>query len=483
MTTVAELARMLESHGISVRVLGDGTTNVRGVSQDSRTVRPGDVFVTWSGTDRDGHAFVPDAVEAGASACLVERVVDGASVPQLVTTRARTAAAWVADAVYAHPSRAMFVAAVTGTNGKSTTALLARWVLAGTRPSACIGTLGVVGADGQVRPGTEVLTTPGPVQLATWLADLDAEGTRAVVLEASSHALDQHRLDALTVNAAVFTTVGQDHLDYHHTMDAYVAAKRRLTELVAPDGTCVVRAEEPAWADLPGRVLRFSVEGDGDLRALDTTAGPEGTGFTLAHRGERIPVELPLIGRYNVENALGAAGVGLVAGVSLPDVAARLSAAPQVPGRLETVVREPFQVVVDFAHTADALERVLATLRPLVAGRLVVVFGAGGDRDRGKRPRMGAAAAAGADIVIVTSDNPRTEDAEAIIDDVLAGVPEETAVRRQADRRLAIAQALDLARPGDLVLLAGKGHEREQIIGNERVPMDEPAIVREHLGT
>jgi UDP-N-acetylmuramoyl-L-alanyl-D-glutamate--2,6-diaminopimelate ligase len=374
------------------------------------------------------------------------------------------------------------VVAVTGTNGKTTTTLILRHVLLHLGPAATLGTLGLVGPDGAVRPRTEGLTTPGPVQLLRWLRDLADEGVKSVTMEASSHALDQHRLDAMRVDVAVFTNLTQDHLDYHESLEGYFEAKARLVGLLADDGTLVVNAADPSWRRLPpfARRLSFALDDHADVKATDVTLGARGSSFRLEFRGESARVELPLPGRFNVENALAAAAAALVAGVPLGVVAERLGTAPQVPGRLEVVVQGPYTVLIDFAHTPDALERVLDALRPLVKGRLVVLFGAGGDRDRSKRRPMAETVAARADRVFLTSDNPRTEDPETILDDLepgLAGVEYE----RVVDRKEAIRRALAGARPGDVLLLAGKGHETYQIIGTEKRPFDERAVVREFL--
>lgn len=463
---------------------------VTGVSQDSRGTRPGDLFVAWAGAEFDGHDFVGAAAERGAVAAVVERSVPGVPVPQVVVTDGRRAAALLADALAGSPWRSMTLVAVTGTNGKTTTALLVRHLLAGRGPAASIGTLGLVDPDGGVRPGTEGLTTPGPVQLSAWLRQLADAGVGAVAMEASSHALDQHRLDGLRFRAAVFTNLTQDHLDYHGSMEAYRSAKLRLAELLVPGGVLVVNAAEPAWTGLAAGTdgaLLFAVEGAGTpvgnprLRAREVRLDATESRFRLAFDGAEAEVRLPLPAPFNVENALAAAGVGLALGMTLPEVAARLGSAPQVPGRLEVVTTEPVRVLIDFAHTPEALERVLDALRPLVEGRLLVVFGAGGDRDRTKRPRMGAAVERRADLAIVTSDNPRTEDPERIVDDIVAGMTPGR-FERIVDRRRAIARALEIAGPLDLVVLAGKGHERTQTIGREKLPFDERLVVRDLLG-
>ncbi|MSR23332.1 MAG: UDP-N-acetylmuramoyl-L-alanyl-D-glutamate--2,6-diaminopimelate ligase [Gemmatimonadetes bacterium] len=493
--TLAGLAQSLRGAGVSTELRGDGGVTISSANQDSRAVSRGQLFLAWKGTATDAHDFVQEAVRRGAAAALVERFVD-VVVPQLRVDDGRRAAAIAAQLLAGDPTRHLRVAAVTGTNGKTTTALLVRHLLSARWPSAAIGTLGVTGPDGSVRPCTDGLTTPGPVEIASALEELLAEGVLAVCLEASSHALDQHRLDGIRVDVAVFTNLTSDHLDYHRTRSAYLDAKARLLLLVRENGGVVVNANDPAWAGLPPVELRWVVsrlEGEAangvppfrgerlpDLVAEDVSLTGEGSRFRVRWGGDDVAVSLPLLGRFNIENALAAIGTALLMGESLGEAALRLVDAPQPRGRLEVTVREPVPVILDYAHTPDALERVLETLRPLYPGRLVLVFGAGGDRDRGKRPEMGHVAMRGADVVIVTSDNPRTEDPEAIIDEI--GVEMEAATfERITDRRDAIARALELARPGDVVLLAGKGHETYQIIGTEKRPFDEREVVREIL--
>jgi UDP-N-acetylmuramoyl-L-alanyl-D-glutamate--2,6-diaminopimelate ligase len=484
---LSRIVDLLRSHGLlqAVHETGDvavSEVEIRGVSQDSRTVAPGDLFLAWKGTRTDAHRFVAPAAGSGAVAAVVEHRVD-AHLPQLEVGDGRAAAALVAHAVLGEPGRELTLVGITGTNGKTTTATLARHLLAPTGPSAALGTLGVVGVDGSVRPGSEGLTTPGPVELATWLRSLADEGVRSVAMEASSHALDQRRLDALRFQVAVFTNLGQDHLDYHADLQAYRAAKLRLLELLADDGRVVVHADQPAWRGIgpPDRRLTYGVRDPAaDLHGRIVEAGPGGARVVLRHQERSTEVHLPLPGRFNVENALAAAGAALALGRSLEEVSRGLGEAPQVPGRMERVAEDPVPVIIDFAHTPEALDTVLGTLKPGVEGRLVVVFGAGGDRDRTKRAPMARAVARHADVVVLTSDNPRNEDPEVILDDLEAGLGG-VSHHRIEDRRRAIARALEIAAPGDLVLLAGKGHERTQTVGGERRPFDERSVVRELL--
>lgn len=485
---MAQVLAAIEDAGVIVRQTAPPRGELRrvkvsGVQQDSRAVRPGDLFVAWSGSSHDAHDFVDGAVAAGAAATIVERPVPGMSVPQIRVDNARLAAAVASGFVAGSPWRQMRTVGVTGTNGKTTTTLLLRGLLGRDAPCAAIGTLGVVGTDGRVQEGTSGLTTPGPVRLAEWLAALARDGVGGVVVESSSHALDQFRLDGVRFDVAAFTNLTRDHLDYHGSRERYLAAKARLLDLGKDGATAVINADDDAWRALrhAGPVLTYGTRAGADLRAAALRLSSRGSRFELAWQGARYPVELPLPGGFNVSNALCAAACALALGQEPEAIAAGLAEASPVPGRLECIVRGPFDVFVDFAHTPDALDQVLKALRPLVSGRLIVVFGAGGDRDPTKRPEMGAAASRHADIVVVTSDNPRTEDPAAIVAQVSAGVTAPDPVEI-VSRRKAIRWALDHAGTGDAVLLAGKGHETYQVVGTEKRPFDEREIVLGLLG-
>ena len=479
--TLGAVGDVLRSAGLLMEARAADDVAVLGVSQDSRVTRPGDLFLAWGGSAADAHEFVPDALRRGAVATVVERALP-IDIPQLVVRDGRRAAALAADVVMGYPSRRLRTFAVTGTNGKTTTAILIRHLMGPEVPTAVIGTLGLI-EQGGVRAGSEKLTTPGPVQVAVWLRELADGGMSAVVFEASSHALDQHRLDALDFEVVVFTNFTQDHLDYHADLGAYFAAKARLVELAAERGTVVVNRDDRAWdrLDTMGhRVRTFGIDRTADVSAHGVRLDTHGAGFTLRVDGVERRVRTPLVARHNVENALAAAAAALAAGVPLDRVVERLGTAPQVSGRLEAVVTAPFTVLIDFAHTPAALASALAAVKPLTRGRLIVLFGAGGDRDRGKRRPMAEAVAGVADLIVLTSDNPRTEDPERILDDLaqgLVGVEH----RRVPDRRAAIAAALEMAHPGDTVVLAGKGHERYQVIGTEKYPFDERQVVADWL--
>jgi len=454
-----------------------------GVSDDSRRVVQGDLFCAWQGAAADAHAYVPDAAGRGAAAALVERET-AAVLPQVVVRDGRRAASVGASEVFGWPQNDLHMAGVTGTNGKTTTVWILRHLLGARYRAASVGTLGVILEDGSVLEGSESLTTPGPVEMVRALRDLVERGVEAVAMEVSSHALEQGRTHALGFDAAVFTNLTHDHLDYHGTEDAYRAAKLSLADLIRENGWAVINAVDPAWRTIPdrtARVLTFGLDAAADLFAYRPELDERGARFDCNFRGRTVAVELPLPGAFNVENALGAIGACLALGFEFEELAARIRSVPQVPGRLERIADRPCAVLRDYAHTPDALERVLQAMRPLTRGRLIVVFGAGGDRDRRKRPVMGRVVDAHADVAIVTSDNPRTEDPEKIIDEI------SQAMRgphlRITDRRAAIAHALESARPDDVILLAGKGHETYQILGTAKVPFDERAIVMQMLAT
>ncbi len=458
-----------------------------GLTADSRQVAPGMLYCAVRGSVQDGHEFVAAAQTRGAAAALVERE-QAVDLPQVLVRDGRRAAAVAAEAWYGRPTARLDVVGVTGTNGKTTTVTLLRHVLSALEPMGSIGTLGAVDPDGAAMPGEAGnLTTPGPIDLQATLAELVERGARGVAMEVSSHSLDQGRVEGLVFRAAVFTNLTRDHLDYHKTLEDYFRAKAKLVQYLARDGLEVVNADDPAWQRLRRAHRRVTFgERSGDVTArrvaLDTAPGRAGGArFELVTPMGNADVRLPLLGRFNVMNALGVAACAWGLGVPVDTVAERLTHAPQVPGRMERIAERPCPVLRDYAHTPDALERALETLRPLTPGRLIVVFGAGGDRDRGKRAPMGEVCARLADIAILTSDNPRTEDPERILDDVEAGM---TGVKgkphhREVDRRRAIAHALGLARPGDTILLAGKGHETYQVVGTEKQPFDERVVVRE----
>jgi UDP-N-acetylmuramoyl-L-alanyl-D-glutamate--2,6-diaminopimelate ligase len=447
---------------------GDSTVEVTAVSYDSRAVRPGALFCCVRGERSDGHNYARSATSAGAVALLCERPL-AVDVPQVVVADVRTAMPYAAAAFHDHPSRRLEVVGVTGTNGKTTTTHLLRAVLeADGRRTGLIGTLS----------GTR--TTPEAPDLQAQLAQLRDEGRTAVAMEVSSHALAQHRADATWFAVAVFTNLSQDHLDYHHTMEAYFQAKARLFE-AARTARAVVNTDDPH-----GRILLDAAvvptRGYSMADAVDLDVGPRGS--TFLWEGRR--VQFRLGGAFNVSNALAAAAAARELGVGASAVAAGLSSVASVPGRFEIVeAGQPFTVVVDYAHTPAGLELLLSDGRRSAApgAHVIVVFGSGGDRDRDKRPLMGAVATRHADVAVLTSDNPRSEDPAAIIAEVRSGASSTGTLRVEPDRRAAIRLAFAEARPGDVVLIAGKGHETTQVVGHRELPFDDRAVAREELST
>lgn len=481
---VADIRNALAESGLLVREEGKLPGEVAGISDDSRKVQRGDLFIAVRGWNSDGHDFLDAAAKRGAAAAIVEDP-KRTSLPALVVREGRRAAATAAATAYGNPARNLTILGVTGTNGKTTATSIMRHLFdRGDGSSASIGTLGVLaGSEGELLPGGSGLTTPGPVELQRILHVLADRGVRTLAMEVSSHSLDQRRVDGLEFDVAVFTNLTRDHLDYHQTMEAYLNAKARLVDYLKPDGTAVINADAAEWRVLATKQnrLTFAVRAPADIRAEDVRYTPHGSEWKLVTPKGNAQVTLPLIGDVNVENGLAAAAAAFALGESAQAIAQRLSTVPQVAGRLEIISTRP-TVLRDYAHTPDALERTLRTARAFTRGKLIVVFGCGGDRDKGKRPIMGEIAARGADCAIVTSDNPRTEDPDSIIDDIEAGMCG-TSHERITDRLAAIQRALDLAGDGDIVLLAGKGHETYQIRGTASYPFDEKEIVKEMTGS
>jgi UDP-N-acetylmuramoyl-L-alanyl-D-glutamate--2,6-diaminopimelate ligase len=457
----------LSSRGLLRRVTGDQSVEVHAVTMDSRAVEAGALFACVKGATSDGHDFASIAVAGGAVALLCDRELPLA-VPQVIVTSVRPALGPVADAFFGHPSRSLKVAGVTGTNGKTTTCAFLDSIFTenGWR-SATIGTL------------TQQRTTPEAPELQSLLADWRDGGGRAVAMEVSSHALAQHRADAVAFAAAVFTNLTPEHLDYHVTMESYFAAKATLFH---PDRTALaVINRDDQW----GRRLAEMTVGRGVAvatfglaEAEDLELDPAGSRFRW--KGEEVALRLG--GRFNVLNALAAGTCAGRLGVPAAVIARGLAAMTAVRGRFEPVdAGQPFTVLVDYAHTPDGLVQVLEAARELTSGRLLVVFGAGGDRDHEKRPLMGAAAARLADLAVVTSDNPRSEDPDRIIAEVVSGVEDRGNLVVEADRATAIAAALATAEPGDVVVIAGKGHERVQQVMGRVLPFDDAEVARAAL--
>jgi UDP-N-acetylmuramoyl-L-alanyl-D-glutamate--2,6-diaminopimelate ligase len=493
-----ELGELLRAAGVAADLRGDPSVDVRDLAYDSRRVAEGTLFFCFPGEKTDGHDFAPAAVEAGASALVLERPLE-LDVPQARVEDARAAMAPVAAAINGDPTSELTVVGITGTNGKTTTAFLVRHLLESAgRQCGLLGTVRQV-VGGEVEEVER--TTPEAIDLQGTFARMLGAGDDACAMEVSSHALVLHRADAIDFAVKVFTNLSQDHLDFHADMEDYFAAKRLLFsgEGGAPlieleGGISVVNLDDPYGQRLAGELstgdggdcITFSAAGGAaDLSARGVTFDPSGSRFLCMSPDGQIEVQTPLPGDFNVSNALAALGVAHALGLDLRAAAEALASAEQVPGRFESIDEgQPFGVIVDYAHTPDSLENVLGAARRLTGGRLISVFGCGGDRDRDKRPLMGRAGAELSDIAVVTSDNPRSEDPAAIIEQIREGIPESphAEVLVNADRRAAIASALGRAEQGDLVVIAGKGHEQGQEFEDGRkIPFDDRDVARDEL--
>lgn len=487
--TVGALAATIEGSTL----IGDGGAIVSGVQYDSRLVRPGDLFAALQGSDFDGHAYADRAVAAGAAALLVERPM-GVNVPQIVAGNSRAALAPASAAFFGHPSHDLTVVGLTGTDGKTTTSFLVDHLL---RQAGLItGLIGTVG----IRVGPDIAyelphqTTPESNLVQGYLREMADCGVSHAAIEATSHGLAMHRLDGSRFAIAGVTNMTHEHLEYHGTVENYWRAKAMLVERVAAEGgTVVLNADDPgAMSALPyaagATVVTTSASGrDADLRAADPVIGPGGASFVLLVDGEIFPVTMPLIGGFNIDNALIALGIGRAAGLPVLPMVTALATAPGVPGRMQRIdAGQTFTVIVDYAHTPESLRKVLTLLRGMAPGRIIVVSGSAGERDPSKRPLQGEVCASLADLSIFTNEDPRNEDPERILDDIAAGACRQGAVAGSdylaiVDRQTAIARAFAEARPGDIVLLAGKGHETSIIVGYDHTPWDEAAVARELL--
>lgn len=476
------------------RITGDPAAEIASIERDSRKIETGALFACISGAHVDAHTFIPNAARAGARAVLTQRediaVPDGVSV--LRVPEINEALDAIVPFFYDYPARSMRIVGITGTNGKTTTSYLVRAVLrrAGKRVGL-IGTIRVMMED-DVFPTEN--TTPDVVVMQQMLAEMRARGMDAVVMEVSSHALDQGRVAGIEFDTAVFTNLTQDHLDYHKTMENYARAKARLFELVSAPGvkkgkTAVINADDAAGAVMRAHttcpVLFYGVEKEASLTARDIRLAQDHMTLSLVHGGEECPLSLHITGKFNVYNVLAAAGAAHAEGVGYDVIRAALEAFTGVPGRFELVrAGQDFSVIVDYAHTPDGMENVLRTARAVTAGRIIAVFGCGGDRDRTKRPVMGRIGAEMADAVFITSDNPRTEDPAAILDEVEAGalpVIGAKPYKKLVDRRTAIFDAVRAAHTGDSVVILGKGHETYQILKEGTVHFDDRETAEEAI--
>jgi UDP-N-acetylmuramoyl-L-alanyl-D-glutamate--2,6-diaminopimelate ligase len=460
------------------RVLGNGSVEIAELAYDSRKAGPGTLFFCVVGEKRDGHDFGAQVVEQGAAALVVERELTDLPVPQVVVPDSRAAMAPLAARFWGDPTAMLRMIGVTGTNGKTTTAFLVHEIL-----KAADVRCGLLGTVKQIAGGVEkevVRTTPEAIELQATFRQMLEGGDEACAMEVSSHAMTLHRADAIHFEVAIFTNLTQDHLDFHGDMEDYFLAKRKLFE--AGPKTAIVNVDDPYGRRLAKefRCVTFSAEGsEADYSARDVSFDAGGARFTV----NGVAIETGLPGHFNVANALGAFAAAEAMGVPREIAAAGLARAARVPGRFEPIDEgQGFSVLVDYAHTPDSLDNVLRAARRLTEGKLISVFGAGGDRDRDKRPKMGRAGAELSDLTVITSDNPRSEDPEAIVAEVAAGAEGGKELEVVVDRREAIALALGRAEPGDTVVIAGKGHEQgQEFAGGRKIPFDDREVAREEL--
>jgi UDP-N-acetylmuramoyl-L-alanyl-D-glutamate--2,6-diaminopimelate ligase len=452
---------------------------VTGVQEDSRLIQAGNVFIARGGTKTDGAKYLQQAAARGAIAVVCSSPIADCPLPQVVVADPALASSILANLFFENPASRLKVVGVTGTNGKTTTTYLLRHVL--NHFNLRCGMIGTVEIDDGKDRYPASMTTPGPIDVAQTLAKMRDRGCKACAMETSSHALHQSRVAGVGFSAAVFTNLTGDHLDYHKTMENYAAAKAQLFSSLSDDAVAAVNAADE-WTpriirDCRARIMRYGFGPAADYRARDVAVTTAGSSFILHTPDGRAQIDLKMIGKHNIENVLAAATVlGEVFHLNVHQLATGFKNAQGAPGRLQSVrTGQPFAVLVDYAHTDDALRNVLTALRPLSRGRLRVLFGCGGDRDRTKRPRMARVAEELADVLYITSDNPRTEKPRAILDEIVAGLTPEVSrpVFVDLDRRTAIERILHDAEPGDVVLIAGKGHEDYQIIGDTKHHFDD----------
>jgi UDP-N-acetylmuramoyl-L-alanyl-D-glutamate--2,6-diaminopimelate ligase len=472
-------------------IASSGTARpITGIAYDSRAVRRGEVFVALKGVRADGEQFARQAAQRGAVAVVSEHVIPDIDVPVIQVADARLALAELAADFHGHPSERLRVIGVTGTNGKTTTAHLVASIFdAAGMPCGIIGTVAHRIGD-QVREASH--TTPEAPEVQALLHEMADHGCVACAMEASSHALALRRVDAMTFSAGVFTNLTRDHLDFHETMEGYFLAKRRLFEMLPPGAPSLINADDPkasALVAVSTKPVTYAINRQADIMPGPLSFSIDGLDFDIRTPRGTLRARSKLVGRPNVYNILAAAGTGVALGLPFDAIERGVQMLHAVPGRFEVVSgpKDGITVVVDYAHTDDALRNLLETARPMARGRLITLFGAGGERDRTKRPLMGAVASRLSDVLVITSDNPRHEDPRRIIEEIQRGITvdtrkEDAALFAIPDRREAIEKAIEVARPGDMVLLAGKGHEKYQVVGDEHVPFDDVAIARELLG-
>jgi UDP-N-acetylmuramoyl-L-alanyl-D-glutamate--2,6-diaminopimelate ligase len=477
------LKRLLKNlEGIDVK--GSKEIDITGLSSNSKTVVPGNLFIAKRGLSSDGSEFIQEAIDAGASAILTDLYNPflRKDVVQLITKSVRPLESKIANLFYGEPSKELFAVGVTGTSGKTTTSYMIRHML-----QKLLGPVGLIGTVEwiiglQHLPST--MTTPDVITNHKLLREMKEHDCKAAVMEVSSHALTQGRVDHIDFDIAVFTNLSQDHLDYHKDMQEYAEAKALVfSSLKTASKWAVINGDSP-WSstmvqNTRGSIFRYGIENPADLLASNIELSEGGMRFTVTYKGESLPFSSRVIGRFNVYNFLAAISVGLLKGYSLKKVLASLSSFAEVPGRLQQVINgKGLHIFVDYSHKPDALENVLMTLSELKKGRLICLFGCGGDRDRGKRPLMGSIAERLSDDVVITSDNPRSEDPQAIIQEILQGISEPATILIEPDRRLAIEKAIASMMPEDILLIAGKGHETYQVTALGKIDFDDRLVAQ-----
>ncbi|MBS0654769.1 MAG: UDP-N-acetylmuramoyl-L-alanyl-D-glutamate--2,6-diaminopimelate ligase [Verrucomicrobia bacterium] len=482
-----QLLKQLPKDLAPVEVKGSKEIEITGITANSQQILPGNLFIAKKGATFDGTRFIQEAFKAGAVAALTDMYDPSLKgLVQIICEDVVRLEAYLAAAFYEHPSDSMWMVGITGTNGKTTTTYAARHIL-----EACGITCGLIGSIEYIvgkNRYISTLTTPDVCRNHKLLREMRSLGCSAAVCEVSSHALDQGRVAYIHYDVAVVTNLNHEHLDYHGSMESYFQAKARLLQELGSDKVALVNADDP-WADRfiaasRAKVLTFGIENNADIQAKQIQLSVSGSRFIVSYRGEEQSFSIPLVGRFNVYNALAATGVALTRGIHLKDSASALASFPTVSGRLEPVVNpRGLHIFVDHAHKPVALQNVLQTLKEVQAGRIITVFGCGGDRDRQKRPLMAQISEEFSDITIVTSDNPRSESPQAIVDEIVSGFarPQEHII--ELDRRKAIRKAVELAKPGDIILIAGKGHETQQIIASRSIDFDDRIVAGEAVAT
>jgi len=463
-----------------LQLKGSKELEITGITSNSKLAGPGNLFIAKKGMRSDGSQFIPEAISNGAHAILTD-IYDPTlkQITQLLCSNVAKIEGKVASHYYQQPSRKLFMVGITGTNGKTTTTFAIKHLFdASELPCGLIGTIEyVVGA----RRYTASRTTPDVCANHKLLCEMYTSGCKACVMEVTSHALDQGRVDEVNIDVAVFTNLTHEHLDYHHNMDEYFKAKVKLFSRLKSHNVALLNADDP-WAmkvkgQTPAGILTFGIQNEADIVAKNIVFNPSGTSFLVAYKGQEVNFHWPLVGRFNVYNALSCIGVGLVKGLSLEMIASRLATFQSAPGRLEAVPNPlGLQVYVDYAHKPDALKNVLETLRELARARIITVFGCGGDRDREKRPLMAKVSEELSDLSIVTSDNPRSEDPLMIIQEIVTGFRQLKGHLIEVDRKKAIQLAIDHAQANDIVLIAGKGHEAQQIFASQTIDFDDKLV-------